>query len=155
MGALGAALFARDHILSSRKPGRAGTYGGALDEPAPPASTSAPPTRRPSCSTATADRRPRDDARPASSWPRRRAAAYDAALADAGATESRRRATSISTGYGRFQVAFRDAHVTDLTAAARGARLPLPEHPHDPRRRRPDDEGDPRRRAGRRCGRSG
>ena len=46
--------------------------------------------------------------------------AYDEALADAGATESDV-AYLISTGYGRFQVAFRDAHVTDLTAAARGA----------------------------------
>jgi predicted CoA-substrate-specific enzyme activase len=46
--------------------------------------------------------------------------AYDEALADAGATESDVEYL-ISTGYGRFQVAFRDAHVTDLTAAARGA----------------------------------
>jgi (R)-2-hydroxyacyl-CoA dehydratese activating ATPase len=46
--------------------------------------------------------------------------AYDEALADASATESDV-AYLISTGYGRFQVAFRNAHVTDLTAAARGA----------------------------------
>ncbi len=46
--------------------------------------------------------------------------AYDAALADADAVE-RDVGYLISTGYGRFQVAFRDAHVTDLTAAARGA----------------------------------
>jgi predicted CoA-substrate-specific enzyme activase len=32
----------------------------------------------------------------------------------------------ISTGYGRFQVPFRDLHITDLTAAARGARLCFP-----------------------------
>ncbi len=32
----------------------------------------------------------------------------------------------ISTGYGRFQVPFRDLHVTDLTAAARGARFCFP-----------------------------
>jgi len=32
----------------------------------------------------------------------------------------------ISTGYGRYQVPFRDLHVTDLTAAARGARFCFP-----------------------------
>ena len=45
---------------------------------------------------------------------------FDAALADAGASEDQIRYT-IATGYGRLQVDFADLHVTDLTAAARGA----------------------------------
>jgi len=51
--------------------------------------------------------------------------AYDAALDDAGAREADV-GYLIATGYGRFQVAFADVHVTDLTAAARGARLLFP-----------------------------
>jgi predicted CoA-substrate-specific enzyme activase len=51
--------------------------------------------------------------------------AYDAALDDAGAREADV-GYVIATGYGRFQVAFADVHVTDLTAAARGARLLFP-----------------------------
>ena len=51
--------------------------------------------------------------------------AYEAALADAGARESDV-AYTVATGYGRFQVAFSDVHVTDLTAAARGATLLFP-----------------------------
>lgn len=51
--------------------------------------------------------------------------AYEAALADAGAHESDV-AYTVATGYGRFQVAFSDVHVTDLTAAARGATLLFP-----------------------------
>ncbi len=46
------------------------------------------------------------------------------------ATRARRRATSryvVSTGYGRFQVPFRDVQVTDLTAAARGAPASFPD----------------------------
>jgi (R)-2-hydroxyacyl-CoA dehydratese activating ATPase len=50
---------------------------------------------------------------------------YDAALADAGAREEDV-GYLIATGYGRFQVAFADVHVTDLTAAARGACLLFP-----------------------------
>jgi predicted CoA-substrate-specific enzyme activase len=46
--------------------------------------------------------------------------AYDAALAAARADE-KDVGYVIGTGYGRFQVAFADVHVTDLTAAARGA----------------------------------
>lgn len=45
---------------------------------------------------------------------------YDAALVDAGAGEDEV-GYVVATGYGRFQVAFADVHVTDLTAAARGA----------------------------------
>jgi (R)-2-hydroxyacyl-CoA dehydratese activating ATPase len=56
---------------------------------------------------------------------------FETALSVAGAGEDEIRYT-IATGYGRFQVDFADVHVTDLTAAARGAR------------RRPDDEGDAR-----------
>jgi (R)-2-hydroxyacyl-CoA dehydratese activating ATPase len=48
------------------------------------------------------------------------AAAYRKALAEAGLTESDV-AYVVSTGYGRYQVAFRDVQVTDLTAQARGA----------------------------------
>ena len=44
----------------------------------------------------------------------------DEALAAAGLAESDVRYT-VATGYGRFQVPFRDVQVTDLTAAARGA----------------------------------
>jgi predicted CoA-substrate-specific enzyme activase len=44
----------------------------------------------------------------------------DEAIADAGVTASDV-AYVIATGYGRFQVPFRDVQVTDLTAAARGA----------------------------------
>ena len=51
--------------------------------------------------------------------------AYEAALADAGAGESHV-AYIVATGYGRFQVAFSNVHVTDLTAAARGATLLFP-----------------------------
>jgi predicted CoA-substrate-specific enzyme activase len=51
--------------------------------------------------------------------------AYAAALGDAGATEDDVRYV-IATGYGRHQVDFADVHVTDLTAAARGARLLFP-----------------------------
>lgn len=51
--------------------------------------------------------------------------AYLGALADAAADAADVRYT-IATGYGRFQVAFADAHVTDLTAAARGATLLYP-----------------------------
>jgi predicted CoA-substrate-specific enzyme activase len=51
--------------------------------------------------------------------------AYDAAL-----EEARARTTHVgyvvATGYGRFQVDFSDVHVTDLTAAARGATLLFP-----------------------------
>jgi (R)-2-hydroxyacyl-CoA dehydratese activating ATPase len=46
--------------------------------------------------------------------------AFDAALLEAGA-QAADVGYVISTGFGRFQVAFADAHVTDLTAAARGA----------------------------------
>jgi predicted CoA-substrate-specific enzyme activase len=49
----------------------------------------------------------------------------DAALEDAGVRE-RDLGYVIATGYGRFQVPFADARVTDLTAAARGARLLFP-----------------------------
>ncbi len=51
--------------------------------------------------------------------------ACEAALADAGARESDV-AYTVATGYGRFQVDFSDVHVTDLTAAARGATLLFP-----------------------------
>jgi predicted CoA-substrate-specific enzyme activase len=51
--------------------------------------------------------------------------AYDTALADAGIHESDV-TYLIATGYGRHQVAFADVHVTDLTAAARGAALLYP-----------------------------
>jgi predicted CoA-substrate-specific enzyme activase len=51
--------------------------------------------------------------------------AYEAALADAGAGE-RDVAYTVATGYGRLQVAFSNVHVTDLTAAARGATLLFP-----------------------------
>jgi predicted CoA-substrate-specific enzyme activase len=51
--------------------------------------------------------------------------AYEAALADAGINETDV-AYLIATGYGRHQVAFADLHVTDLTAAARGATLLYP-----------------------------
>ena len=50
---------------------------------------------------------------------------YVMALADAGLLEDEV-AYVIRTGYGRFQVAFRDLQVTDLTAAARGARFLFP-----------------------------
>jgi predicted CoA-substrate-specific enzyme activase len=46
--------------------------------------------------------------------------AYEAALADAGVREQDVRYV-VGTGYGRFHVVFADVHVTDLTAAARGA----------------------------------
>jgi predicted CoA-substrate-specific enzyme activase len=46
--------------------------------------------------------------------------ALDEAIAAAGVAE-RDVDYVVSTGYGRFQVPFRDLHVTDLTAAARGA----------------------------------
>jgi predicted CoA-substrate-specific enzyme activase len=51
--------------------------------------------------------------------------AFDAALDAAGAAEQDV-AYLVSTGYGRFQVPFRQANVTDLTAAARGARALFP-----------------------------
>jgi predicted CoA-substrate-specific enzyme activase len=51
--------------------------------------------------------------------------AYDAALEDAGLAADDV-AYVIATGYGRFQATFADVHVTDLTAAARGARLLFP-----------------------------
>ena len=51
--------------------------------------------------------------------------AYEAAIADAGARESDV-AYTVATGYGRFQVTFSNVHVTDLTAAARGATLLFP-----------------------------
>jgi predicted CoA-substrate-specific enzyme activase len=50
---------------------------------------------------------------------------YDAALEKAGVVEGDVMYV-IATGYGRFQVTFADVHVTDLTAAARGARLLFP-----------------------------
>ena len=50
---------------------------------------------------------------------------YAMALADAG-LEEEEIAYVMATGYGRFQVAFRDLQVTDLTAAARGARFLFP-----------------------------
>ncbi len=50
---------------------------------------------------------------------------FRAALAGAGLMESEV-AYIASTGYGRFQVSFRDVQVTDLTAAARGARQLFP-----------------------------
>ena len=49
----------------------------------------------------------------------------DEALAAAGASESDVHYV-VTTGYGRFQVPFRDVQVTDLTAAARGARAFFP-----------------------------
>ncbi len=51
--------------------------------------------------------------------------AYAAALSDAGA-DQRDVGYVIGTGYGRFQVDFADVHVTDLTAAARGASFLFP-----------------------------
>ena len=48
------------------------------------------------------------------------ARAYDQALVQAGLEESSI-AYVVSTGYGRYQVPFRDTQVTDLTAQARGA----------------------------------
>jgi (R)-2-hydroxyacyl-CoA dehydratese activating ATPase len=51
--------------------------------------------------------------------------AYDAALEEAGVEEPSV-GYLVATGYGRSQVAFADAHVTDLTAAARGARHLFP-----------------------------
>jgi predicted CoA-substrate-specific enzyme activase len=51
--------------------------------------------------------------------------AYENALEQAGVMDADIRYT-IATGYGRFQVTFADVHVTDLTAAARGARLLFP-----------------------------
>jgi (R)-2-hydroxyacyl-CoA dehydratese activating ATPase len=51
--------------------------------------------------------------------------AYDGALQEAGLVETDV-SYLIATGYGRFQVPFADVHVTDLTAAARGARLLFP-----------------------------
>lgn len=50
---------------------------------------------------------------------------YEAALEEAG-RQVADVSYVISTGYGRFQVPFRDLHVTDLTAAARGARFCFP-----------------------------
>jgi predicted CoA-substrate-specific enzyme activase len=50
---------------------------------------------------------------------------FDAALEEAGIRENELGYT-LATGYGRFQVPFADARVTDLTAAARGARLLFP-----------------------------
>jgi predicted CoA-substrate-specific enzyme activase len=50
---------------------------------------------------------------------------YNAALENAG-IDPRQIGYVIATGYGRFQVDFADVHVTDLTAAARGARLLFP-----------------------------
>lgn len=51
--------------------------------------------------------------------------AYADALVDAQADDAAVRYV-IATGYGRFQVAFADTHVTDLTAAARGATFLYP-----------------------------
>jgi predicted CoA-substrate-specific enzyme activase len=51
--------------------------------------------------------------------------ALDRALGEAG-LEDRDVGYVISTGYGRFQVPFRDLQVTDLTASARGARRLFP-----------------------------
>jgi len=51
--------------------------------------------------------------------------AYQDALAHAGLTEEDV-AYVISTGYGRYQVPFRDVQVTDLTAHARGAQFFFP-----------------------------
>lgn len=50
---------------------------------------------------------------------------FEAALADARVAEADV-AYVMSTGYGRFQVDFRDLQITDLTAASRGARLAFP-----------------------------
>lgn len=52
--------------------------------------------------------------------------AYDAALEQAGLSDADVDYV-ISTGFGRFQVPFRDLQVTDLTAAARGARMCFPQ----------------------------
>lgn len=51
---------------------------------------------------------------------------YLMALADAG-LEEEEVAYVMATGYGRFQVTFRDLQITDLTAAARGAQFLFPE----------------------------
>ena len=51
--------------------------------------------------------------------------ALDQALDQAGLTQADV-AYVASTGYGRFQVPFRDIHVTDLTAASRGTRFFFP-----------------------------
>ena len=53
------------------------------------------------------------------------ARARDAALADA-QVPAHDIAYVLSTGYGRYQVPFRDGQITDLTAQARGARLLFP-----------------------------
>lgn len=53
-------------------------------------------------------------------------AALDAALADAG-RDAGAIGYTISTGYGRCQVPFRNLQVTDLTAAARGAQYCFPQ----------------------------
>jgi (R)-2-hydroxyacyl-CoA dehydratese activating ATPase len=51
--------------------------------------------------------------------------AYEAALDASGLADGDVRYT-VATGYGRFQATLADAHVTDLTAAARGAALLYP-----------------------------
>lgn len=51
--------------------------------------------------------------------------AFTAALGEAGACEADVRYL-IATGYGRLQASFADVHVTDLTAAARGAAFLFP-----------------------------
>jgi (R)-2-hydroxyacyl-CoA dehydratese activating ATPase len=51
--------------------------------------------------------------------------AYEAALDASGLADGDVRYT-VATGYGRFQATLADAHVTDLTAAARGAALLFP-----------------------------
>jgi len=52
--------------------------------------------------------------------------AFDQALETAGLTAGQV-SYVVSTGYGRYQVPFRDINVTDLTAAARGSRYFFPE----------------------------
>ena len=123
MGALGAALFALDHILSSRAP--AAARHGGRHEPSPRASTSDPRTPRPSCSRRRRDRRPRGEpdrfslargrARHADDRARRRRSRRD----DVRVPRSRP-----ATAATRWSSA--DLRVTDLTAAARGARFLFP-----------------------------
>ena len=87
MGALGAALFALDHILASREPAAQREHAMTLTAGIDVGST----YTKAVVLGAGRRRRAQPASRPASRWPRRRRRAFDAALADAGVRETRRR----------------------------------------------------------------
>ena len=144
-GALGAALFAHDHMVASRAPTRRGARGDVMTMTAGIDVGST--YTKVVILDAPGDHPRQDDV--ADRVPAREIAAESLrAMPDRESGIGRDDVGYvIATGIGRHQVDFKDLHVTDLTASSQG-RPALSGDAHGPRCRRADDESEPPRRAG-------